>query len=155
MKNYTLAFMIFLAIQGVAQKITTTETGDAIVTTIYESDKGDIAKDWKSLMKKYDAKVDINNDKIVAKGAVIKSMSSGTFDVTATVEKIKDGEVKMVVIFDPIATADSKTPDRSAYITEAKRIVQEFAFKSSNETISDQVKAARSEERRVGKEGRS
>ena len=140
MKNYTLAFMIFLAIQGVAQKITTTETGDAIVTTIYQSDKGDIAKDWKSLMRKYDAKVDISSDKITAKSAVIKTMSSGTFDVTATVEKIKDGEVKMVVIFDPIATADSKTPDRSAYMAEAKRIVQDFAYKSSNESIGDLIK---------------
>ncbi len=140
MKNSILAFMLLLAVQCAAQKITTTETGDALVTTIYESDKGDIAKDWKSLMKKYDAKVDISSDKITAKGAVIKTMSSGTFDVSATVEKIKDGEVKMVVIFDPIASADSKTPERSVYIAEAKRIVQDFAYKSSSESISDLVK---------------
>ena len=140
MRNCVLTCMIALVIPCAAQKITTTEAGDAIVTTIYESDKGDIAKDWKSLMKKYDAKVDISSDKITAKGAVIKTMSSGTFDVTATVEKIKDGEVKMVVIFDPIATADSKTPERSVYIAEAKRIVQDFAFKSSNESIGDLVK---------------
>jgi len=138
MKNIISIFAALIIASGLfAQKIKVTESGDAVVVSVFETDISDVSKDWKSLMKKYDAKVDASKTSVIAKGAVIKSMSSGTFDVTATLEKIKDGEVKMVIVFDPIASADSKTPDRSSYMAEAKRIVQDFARKRSSESISD------------------
>src|SRR5574337_1066826 len=118
-KFITLLLFVMLLTQVSAQKISVSESGDAIVTTIYDTDADEIAKDWKSLMKKYDAKVDVSRSKVEAKGAVIKSMfNGGSFDVTATLEKIRDGEVKLMVVFDPIATAEAKTPDRSSYMSE-------------------------------------
>lgn len=133
---------VMILTQLTAQKVTVKESGDALVTTIYETDQDDIAKDWKSLMKKYDAKVDVSKNKVEAKEAEIKSLSGGKFNVTATMEKIKDGEVKLVVVFDPIATAESKTPDRTSYMSGAKDIVKDFAYKRSSESVGDQVKDA-------------
>jgi len=136
----TLLLGVLTLTQLTAQKISVKESGDAIITTIYDTDVSDIAKEWKSLMRKYDAKVDVSKNKVVAKGAVIKSMSNGAFDVTAELDKIKDGEVKLTVVFDPIATAETKTPDRSSYMSEAKNIVKEFALKRSKESIGDILK---------------
>ncbi|MBL7891184.1 MAG: hypothetical protein JNL63_01035 [Bacteroidia bacterium] len=133
---------VMILTQLTAQKVTVKESGDALVTTIYETDQDDIAKDWKSLMKKYDAKVEVSKNKVEAKEAEIKSLSGGKFNVTATMEKIKDGEVKLVVVFDPIATAESKTPDRTSYMSGAKDIVKDFAYKRSSESVGDQVKDA-------------
>ncbi len=134
------AIGLFLTLACYGQKITVTESGDAVVTTVYEADPSDIVSDWKNLMKKYGAKVDAGKDKIVAKGALIKTMSAGTWDVTATVEKVKTGEVKLTVIFDPIATAGATTPDRKVYMETGKGIVRDFAAKSSSEALSNLIK---------------
>jgi septal ring factor EnvC (AmiA/AmiB activator) len=153
MKKLSLLILAVVVItQLSAQKISVSESGDAVVTTIYDTDEGDIAKDWKSLMKKYDAKVDVSKHKVEAKGASIKSMSSGTFDVTANLDKIKEGEVKFSVIFDPIASAESKTPDRSSYMSEAKNIVKDFAKKRTYESVSELVKDAQKAQDKLQKQ---
>ena len=144
MKN-TISILLFSLIIGAqlfAQKIQVEESGDALVTTIYDTDLDDVAKDWKSEMKKYDGKVDMSKKKVSATGVVLKNISSGTFNVNATLDKLKEGEVKLVVIFDPIATAGIQTPERAVYMSEARHIVRDFAYKRTYESVGDLVKAA-------------
>jgi len=140
MKKILTSTLMLFALFSFGQQITVTESGDAVVTTIYESDPSDVLSDWKSLMKKYNASVDASKNKIVAKGAVIKTMSSGTWDVTATIEKIKTGETKLTVVFDPIATAGATTPDRKIYMSAGKDLVKQFASKSTSDALNDKIK---------------
>jgi hypothetical protein len=140
MKTLIFTFVLFFTLETHAQKITVTESGDALVTTIYETDPSDILSSWKSQMKKYNAKIETGKDKIIARGAVINTMSAGTWDITATLEKIKTGEVKFTVIFDPIASAVASSPDKKVYLAVGNGIVKDFAYKCSNESISDQLK---------------
>lgn len=139
-KLFIALLSVCMLTQLSAQKISVKESGDALVTTIYDTDVSDIAKDWKSLMKKYDGKVDMSKNKVEAKEVYIKSMFSGKFNVTADLDKIRDGEVKLTVVFDPVATADTKTPDRSSYMNEGKEIVKDFAVKRTSESVGDKVK---------------
>lgn len=143
MKKIILAVFSFcVSIQLSAQKIEVEESGDALITSVYDTDIDDVQKQWKRLMKDYDGKVDIKKEKVTATGALIKTMGSCTFNITASMEKRKDDEVRLMVLFDPVASLDQQAPDRSKYMSEAKRIVKDFAYKLSLQSVSEKEEGA-------------
>ena len=137
-----------LSIPALAQKIQVSESSEnigggsnnALVVTIYETDADEIEKEWKSLMKGYDAKVS-SKDGIFADNALIKSMGPNTMDIYAKTVKVKDKEVKLVVGFDLGGAYLSSSKHGDQY-KEAKKIVHDFAVKMTKEGIGGQMKAA-------------
>ncbi len=150
MKNIILLFAFQLAIGSlIAQKISVKESkekvGDgsnnALVVSIYEADASDIEKEWKSLMKKYDAKVS-TKDGVFADNAMISSLGGNNpIDVYAKVEKVKDGENKLIVAFD-LGGAYLSSSQHSSQFKEAKNMVSDFAIKVTKEAIAGQLKVA-------------
>lgn len=137
-----------LSIPALAQKIQVSESSEnigggsnnALVVTIYETDADEIEKEWKSLMKGYDAKVS-SKDGIFADNALIKSMGPNTMDIYAKTVKVKDKEVKLIVGFDLGGAYLSSSKHGDQY-KEAKKIVHDFAVKMTKEGIGGQMKAA-------------
>lgn len=54
---------------------------NALVVTIYGADPGDVEKDWKSMMKDYNAKVSTSKGIMFADNALIKDMGNNTIDI--------------------------------------------------------------------------
>jgi hypothetical protein len=145
---FTLMAVAALSIPALAQKIQVSESSEnigggsnnALVVTIYETDADEIEKEWKSLMKGYDAKVS-SKDGIFADNALIKSMGPNTMDIYAKTVKVKDKEVKLIVGFDLGGAYLSSSKHGDQY-KEAKKIVHDFAVKMTKEGIGGQMKAA-------------
>lgn len=151
MKKHLLLFVLpLLAISLQAQKIKIDvdeknhsiggSSHSCLVVIIYDANKDDIEKEWKSKMKGYDAKVS-GKDEIFADNALIKSISENTCDVYARAEKgSNEGETKFIVGFLMGETWLSKSSNSSAY-KAAEQIVKEFAKKMTQDAIDDKVKA--------------
>ncbi len=117
-------------------------SNNALVVNIYEADEETILKEWKSKMRDYNAKVSTKDGELFADNAVIKSMlGNNTIDVYARVEKGKDGEMKFIVGFD-LGGAFLNSSQHSKEYSEAKRIVQEFAEKTTRDAIDGMLKDA-------------
>lgn len=111
---------------------------NALVVTIYDAKPDDILDEWKSKMRGYDAKTS-TKDGVFADNAVIKSMGNNTIDIYARVEKIKEGESKLIVGFD-LGGAWLNSSQHGDQYKEARKIVQEFAVKITKEAIAGQLK---------------
>ena len=151
MKTIGTMLLLLLATAGFAQKIKITvdekteKIGDGshncLVVTIYDADRGDIEKEWKSIMKGYDAKVSSKDD-IFADNAVIKSISDNPIDVYARAEKgSADNETKFIVGFQ-MGEDWLNSSKYSAQYKSAEKIVKDFATKMTKEGIAGKVKAA-------------
>jgi len=150
MNKFTLlGFALLATTQLMAQKIAVKEStekigsgsNNALVVTIYEANLEEIEKEWKSVMRGYDAKVTISEG-VFADNAKIKSFgNNNTTDVYARAEKIKEGEIKFIVAFD-LGGAYLSSSQHSAQFKEAKQIVYDFAIKITKEAIAGQLKAA-------------
>ncbi|MFI5164359.1 MAG: hypothetical protein ACHQHP_03825 [Bacteroidia bacterium] len=113
----------------------------AFVVSIYDTDPEDIQSKWKSEMKGYKAKVSIK-DEVFADNAVITAINgNNTIDVYAKTEKMKDGEVKFIVAFDLGGAFLSSSSSKDKY-EEAKKMISDFAIKTTKESIAGQRKAA-------------
>jgi chromosome segregation ATPase len=113
---------------------------NCLVVIIYDSNKDDIEREWKSKMKDYDAKVS-GKDEIFADNALIKTISENTCDVYARAEKgSNDNETKFTVGFLLGETWLSSSSNSAAY-KAAEQIVKDFAKKMTQEAIDDKVKA--------------
>ncbi|CAN5841516.1 hypothetical protein BH11BAC7_BH11BAC7_01160 [soil metagenome] len=149
-KHLLLLVLPFLAISLNAQKIKISvdeknaslggSSHDCLVVIIYDSNKDDVEKEWKSKMKGYDAKVS-GKDEIFADNALIKTISENTCDVYARAEKgSNDNEIKFTVGFLLGETWLSSSSNSAAY-KAAEQIVKEFAKKMTKDGIDDKVKA--------------
>lgn len=113
---------------------------NCLVVVIYDSNKDDIEKEWKSKMKGYDAKVS-GKDEIFADNALIKTISENTCDVYARAEKgSNENEIKFTVGFLLGETWLSSSSNSAAY-RAAEQIVKEFAKKMTQDAIDEKVKA--------------
>ena len=112
----------------------------ALVVSIYDATPDEVESKWKSLMKDYRGKMS-TSDGVFADNAVISSINgNNTIDVYAKAEKVKDGETKLIVAFDlGGAYLSSSMNDK---FKEAKKIVNDFAIKTTKEAIAGQRKAA-------------
>ena len=114
---------------------------NALVVTVYETTPEEAAGKWKSLMKEYKAKVSMG-DEVFADNAVIKTINdNNTIDVFAKTEKIKEGETKLIVAFD-LGGAFLNSSDHKEKFIEAKKLVYDFAVKTTKEAIAGQLKSA-------------
>jgi hypothetical protein len=150
MKKHLLLFVLpLLAISLNAQKIKISvdeknqsiggSSHSCLVVTIYDANKYDVEKEWRSKMKGYDAKVS-GKDEIFADNALIKSISDNTCDVYARAEKgSNENETKFIVGFLLGETWLSKS--NSAAYKAAEQIVKDFAKKMTQDAIDDKVKA--------------
>jgi hypothetical protein len=150
MKKHLLLFVLpLLAISLNAQKIKISvdeknhsiggSSHSCLVVIIYDANKDDIEKEWKSKMKGYDAKVS-GKDEIFADNALIKSISDNTCDVYARAEKgSNENETKFIVGFLLGETWLSKS--NSAAYKAAEDIVKDFAKKLTQEAIDSKAKA--------------
>src|SRR3989339_812829 len=95
---------IFFGISNAQRKIVVSEKNfsfvsgnqNSLVVNIYEADEDLILKQWKKLMKDYDAKVSSKKE-VFADNALIKNLSPNTVDVYAVTEKNQDGDFNLVV----------------------------------------------------------
>lgn len=124
-----------------AQKVEVSTSGDAIITIVYESNINDVMKEWKSLMKKSKGKIESEDKKLIARSAVISSISEGGFDIIATFEEVKKGEVKITVLFDPLAYSTTGVPEKSKFVGEEKKFVKEFAVEQTKDGMKFLLKA--------------
>ena len=142
MKNlFTMLFVILTITSFAQRKIKVHEenekigsgTNNALVATIYESNKDNIEKAWKKLMKDYGAKVNMKKE-IFADDATIKDLSSNTCDLFAFVRKVSDDEFEIVVGVDMGGAYLSSSEHSSKYKTMEK-ILKDFAVQTSVDAI--------------------
>lgn len=147
MKHIITLSLLFIIFPSFAQKIKVTESieniggnkNPALVVSIFDATPDEVENKWKSLMKEYKGKVSIK-DEVFADNAIISSINgNNTIDVYAKVEKVKDGEIKLIVAFDLGGAFLSSSSDK---LKDAKQIVHDFAVKTTKEAIAGQRKAA-------------
>ena len=113
----------------------------ALVVSIYDAAPDEVESKWKSLMKDYRGKVSMK-DEVFADNAVISSINgNNTIDVYAKAEKVKDDETKLTVAFD-LGGAFLSSSNNKEKFSEAKKIVNDFAIKTTKEAIAGLRKAA-------------
>lgn len=111
----------------------------ALVVSIYDATPDEVESKWKSLMKDYKGKMS-TSDGVFADNAVISSINgNNTIDVYAKAEKVKDGETKLIVAFD---LGGAYLSSSNGNFNEAKKIVNDFAVKTTKDAIAGQRKAA-------------
>ena len=111
---------------------------NALVVTIYGADPGDVEKDWKSMMKDYNAKVSTSKGIMFADNALIKDMGNNTIDIYTRFDEKKD-EIDMVVSFDlgGAYMSSSQHPDKYKI---AEKIMHDFAVKETAAALADKQK---------------
>lgn len=139
----------FALTTATAQKVKVTESTETIneashntlAVIIYEAKPDDIEKEWKSKMKELQAKVSAKKE-IFADNAIIQEMNGADpVDVYARVDKIKDGESKLIVGFDLGGTWLNSKEQAEKYKI-AEKMILEFALKITKEAVAEQRKAA-------------
>ncbi|HBF87099.1 MAG TPA: hypothetical protein DDX39_00545 [Bacteroidales bacterium] len=137
---------IFFGISNAQRKIVVSEKNfsfvsgnqNSLVVNIYEADEDLILKQWKKLMKDYDAKVSSKKE-VFADNALIKNLSPNTVDVYAVTEKNQDGDFNLVVAIDLGGAYLSSSSHPDKYKT-AERVIYDFAVETTKEAIKEQVK---------------
>ncbi len=147
--KYIITLSLFLvSLSSFAQKIKINESDErigggknpALVVSIYEATIEEAGSRWKSLMKDNKAKVSMN-DEIFADNAVIKEINdNNTIDIYAKFEKVNDHEIKLTVAFNLGGAFLSSSMNKEKF-NEAKKIVNDFAIKTTKEAIAGMRKA--------------
>ncbi len=149
MKNIYLIILTLLSLNIYSQnKIDVEETNanfdngkhNALKVVIYEAKQKDVEKAWKSLMKNYNAKVNVKKT-IFADNATIKDMSENTIDIYATTDKTKDGDIILYVAFD-LGGAYLNSSEHPDKFKEAKKIIHKFAVETTKDALKDKIKDA-------------
>lgn len=119
----------------------------AFTVNIYDATPEEVESKWKSLMKDYKAKVS-TKEEVFADNAVISAINgNNTIDIHAKTEKVKDGETKFIVAFD-LGGAFLSSSNNKDKFNEAKKMVYDFAIKTTKDAIAGQRKA---EEKKLDK----
>jgi len=145
-KSLLIATFVLLTSSLLAQKIKVIESkenigggnNNALSVTIYQASPEDIEKEVKSLMKHYDAKVAPQSGGLFGDNAMIKKISSNTVDLYSKLEKIKDGETRLIMAFD-LGGAYLSSSNGKQY-DAAKEILLNLATKTTTEAMADLVK---------------
>jgi hypothetical protein len=145
-KSLLIATFFLFSGSLLAQKIKVSETNEsigggnhnALSVTIYQAAPEEIEKEVKSLMKHYDAKVAPQNGGLFGDNAMIKKISNNTVDLYAKVEKIKEGETRLVMAFD-LGGAYLSSSNSKQY-EAAKEILMNLATKTTTDAMAELVK---------------
>jgi len=151
MKTQLLLLLTFLSFTVFAQKnIEVNEVNasfdngkhNALKVTIYGSDQKNVEKKWKSLMKDFNAKVNVKKT-IFADNATIKELSDNTVDVYATSETTKDNDVILYVAFDLGGSYLSSSEHGGNKYNVAKKIVYKFAVDATKDALKNKIDDAK------------
>lgn len=149
-KIFTLAVALFIGANLYAQKIKVDESSEnigsgsnnAFTVTIYDAKPDEIEKEWRSMMKRWNAKTDKKDGDLFGDNAKITSINgNNTIDIYAKAVQGKENEVKFIVAFD-LGGAFLSSSKQGSAAKEAKQIVYDFAMKMTKEAIAGQLKAA-------------
>lgn len=144
-----ITLSLIISSSAFAQKISVSEgserigggSNNALSVTIYEADIAEVEKEWKSIMRGYNAKISSQDGAYFADNAVIKPMGNNTVDVYYKAEKGKDTEIKFMAAFD-LGGAFMSSSKHGEQYQIAKKMVYDFAMKMTKESIAGQLKAA-------------
>jgi hypothetical protein len=147
MKHIVIAILAFLSVSTYAQKIKVEEEkanlgggkNPALSVTIYEASEDDINSGWKSIMKSYSGKVTTKDQGHMADNVVVKELSNNTCDVYYKVEKINEKEHKLIISVN-LGGAFMSPSEHAAQTAYWKKVMQEFASKTSKEAVASELK---------------
>lgn len=111
---------------------------NALVVKIFQCKDELVLKEWKSMMKDFDAKISQKKE-LFADNALIKDMSENTVDVYAKTEMTADGDVIFSVGFD-LGGAYMSSSQHPKEFKAAKKIIIEFAKDLSEKGFKERVK---------------
>jgi len=149
MKKIILTLTAIAALTSAkAQKITVKDGSEkfsngshnAYTATIYETSKDDVMSKWKSFLKDFkNEKVKTDNGEIFGDNIVIKDWGNNPVDIyTSFEEDKKEKTVVIHVAFDlGGAYLTGSNGDKHSY---AKKMVKDFAVKTTKESMGDKVK---------------
>ncbi len=149
---FLIVNFVLLASTLSAQKLRVSERNEnlggskhnALWVPIYEADDKMIEKEWKSLLKKYNAKMATLGDEQFGDNAVIKDISNNTIDIYWKLEKGSDGSTKLIAAYDlGGAYLSSDTHKKEYKVVET--IMVDFALELTKKTITNQLKDAQRE----------
>ena len=161
-KILVITVAIFISLGSYAQKkikvIEATENigngkNNALIITIYEASVSQVEKDWKSLMKDFGAKVSSKKE-MFADDAAIKAIGPNTVDIYSMAVDNKDGSLKFIVAFD-LGGAFMSSSQHGDQFKEAKKMVYDFAVKTTKNAIGDQLKDAEKQQKKLEKDQES
>jgi hypothetical protein len=145
-----LNLMVIFSLQ--AQKLKVTEKNEnlgggkhnALSVPIYETDEKTIIKEWKSLLKKYNAKNSEVGDEQFGDNAVIKDISNNTIDIYWKLEKGAENTYKIVAAYDlGGAFLSSSTHSKEYKVIES--IMYNFSMELVRKSMATQLKDAQRE----------
>lgn len=120
---------------------------NALTVMIYEVDDSDVRKEWKSLMKSYNAKVSSGKE-VFADDVNIPSISGNTIDVYAKAAEVGNNTVKLIVGFDLGGAYLSS--QKSGY-KSAENMLYDFAVKMTKKGIEKQLEGEKKEQSKLEK----
>lgn len=143
-KTYLIAVFVLLGLFAMAQdKIKVEEKNDgshkALVVNIYEADKSDVEKAWRSEMKKLGGKV----NGLFADDCKWSKISENTFDVYCRLGNGPDNSVEMTVAID-LGGAYLSSSKHGSSFKAMKGLVHDFAVSTTRDAFGDQLKEATS-----------
>ena len=113
---------------------------NALSVNILQADKSDIEREWKNLMRKYDAKVRRVRE-IFADDAEISEISENTIDVYAYVDDRNEDEPVLIVAFD-MGGDFLNSSKHAREFQQAKEILYEFGLEMTKDAIKEELKGA-------------
>lgn len=148
MKNLftTLSAVLIFSTVISAQRISATESAEniagglnpAVSVIVYETVESEILKEWKSLMKKNDAKVSREGGETFADNTLLKNVSNDTLDIFAKTKKEGDG-IQLIVAMQTGGQFLSPSKN-SGEFSRMKNLLEDFARKLTKESIMEQHK---------------
>ena len=149
MKKISTLILALITFTAFAEKVKISESrenigggnNNCLVVTLYEVSVEDAMKEFKSIMKDYDAKVSTKNDELFGDKALIKKISNNTIDLYAKAIKVKDGETKFMFAIN-LGGAFCNSSEHKEQFKVAKEILENFAIKIQKDAIAAQLAAA-------------
>jgi hypothetical protein len=149
MKKISTLILALITFTAFAEKVKVSESrenigggnNNALVVTLYEVSVDDAMKEFKGIMKDYDAKVSTKGDELFGDKALIKKISNNTIDLWAKAVKVKDGETKFIFAIN-LGGAFCNSSDHKEQFKVAQEILTNFAVKIQKDAIASQLAAA-------------
>ncbi len=153
----SLALAVSGAITVCAQKIKVKEESEnlgggsnpALSVVVYETDENTVEKEWKSLMKKYDAKVSNSGGEIFADNALVRDIGANTVDVYAKVKKEENGTRLVIAV--NLGGAFMSPSQHSKETKVFEKMLEDFARNLAKESVAAQLKLAQKEQEKMEK----
>ncbi|MFH1320872.1 MAG: hypothetical protein ABII90_09505 [Bacteroidota bacterium] len=154
-KLLLITAVILFGLPIFAQKIKVSQSSEnigsgrnnALTVIIYEADDSEVRKEWKSLMKSYNAKV-TSGKEVFADDVNIPSISGNTIDIYAKAEEESNNTVKLIVGFD---LGGAYLSSQQSGYNSAETMLYNFAVRMTKEGVEKQLAGANKEQVKLEK----